>query len=207
MAGWARGIAVALAALLLGCRPAVAPPQPAPTSASARVPDTGSGHDGTLTAPPATDLPHTCTIELQLLVPSATGHGASDTSFDAAKEAAWVQACAELRNAASLDCRDAERVGTVSEHSSSATSIKDGVTQAHWEYDVVLGARRTAEGFGDAPGDRQEACRRAKAHACEKLVGGPCPDKGLRVIAVDGKPPSAAAVEPAPMASEPSPTI
>jgi hypothetical protein len=72
---------------------------------------------------------------------------------------------------------------------------------------VVLGARRTAQGFGDAPGDRQEACRRAKAHACEQLVGGPCPDAGVRVIAVDGKPPSPAAAEPTRATPRPQQTI
>jgi hypothetical protein len=205
----ARDIAVIMAALVLGCRPApVAPkPAPAPASAEARVPDSEPGHDGAAAAPPAGDLPRTCAIELALLVPRATGHGASDTSFDAAKEAAWAQACADLRKSADLDCHDAERVSTVSEQSSSVVSSKSGVRQTHFEYDVVLGARRTAEGFGDAPDDRQEACRRAMAHACEQLVRGPCPETGVRVISVDGKPPNAAAVEPVPAVPQSRETI
>jgi hypothetical protein len=96
----------------------------------------------------------------------------------------------------------------VSQRSSSLRSVKGtGVAQERYEFDLVLGTRRTAEGFGDAPGDRQEACRRARAHACAQLVGGPCPDTGVRVIAVDGKPPSPAAVEPVPEVPKPQQTI
>jgi hypothetical protein len=209
----ARGLALVVpiaAALAFGCRPA-APTTPAPPpSSSPRAGTTGTpGTSPQATAPPAADLPDTCTIELELLVPSAaTGHGTSEKSSAEAKEAAWADACAQLRKTADLDCNDAERVGIVSQRSSSLRSTKStGVVHERYELDVELGTRRTAKGFGDAPGDRQEACRRAKARACEQLVAGPCPETGVRVIAVDGKPPSAAAVEPAPTAPRPRDTI
>lgn len=210
----ARGLAVTIVmvvqALLLGCRPSPsAPPQsaPAPTHAGVRVPDAEPGEGPTPDAPPSADLPSTCTMELEVLVPSATGHGASKKRLDEAKQAAWVEACARLRTAVDLDCHDRERVGVVSERSSSSVSSSGKVLEA-FEYDVVLGARRTAEGFGDAPGDRQEACRRAKAHACEQLVAGPCPAaSSVRVISVDGKHPNAAAVEPVAPTSKPRDTI
>jgi hypothetical protein len=208
-----RASILTIAAVLgLGCRPA-APAAPSPPPSAPRAGTTGTpGIDidtgAEPTAPPATGLPHTCTMELEVLVPSASGHGSSRASFDTAKQAAWTQACVELRRSVDLDCRDRERVAIVSERSSSmfAPSESGDSMEAHWEYDVTLGARRIAEGFGDAPVD-WEACQRARDHACEQLVGGPCPERGMRVISVDGKPPSAAAVEPAPKAPASRETI
>jgi hypothetical protein len=204
-------LAVLEGTLGLACRPTapVEPPSPprppAPTTGDLATGSTGSEP----TAPPTAGLPDTCTIEIELMVPSgAAGHGASDQSAAAAKEAAWTEACAQLRTTADLDCKDPERVGVIWQQSSTeASPTRTGAVQMHFEFDVVLGSRRTGQGFGDAPGDRPEACRRAKAHACEQLLGAPCPDAGVRVIAVDGKPPSAAAVEPKPKPPRPPATI
>ena len=206
-----REVASIVLVLGLGCRPGgpdapSSPPAPPVTTTS----DAGASPAGPeASPPPAADLPDTCTIELEVVMPSgAKGHGASDESPVKAKEAAWAQACAQLRTAADLDCKDSARVGVLSQRSSSLRSARsNGATEEHYEHDVVLGSRRTAEGFGDAPGDRQEACRRAKAHACEQLLGAPCPETGVRVIAVDGKPPNPAAVEPAPKTTAPRETI
>jgi hypothetical protein len=195
------------AVLGLGCRPAAPeapspPPPSAPRAGTTGMPGIDIDTGAEPTAPPAAGLPHTCTMKLEVFVPSASGHGSSKASFDAAKQAAWTQACVELRKSVDLDCRDRERVAIASERSSSMLSLDDTV----WEYDVTLGVRRIAEGFGDAPVD-WEACQRARDHACEQLVGGPCPERGMRVISVDGKPPNAAAVEPAPKAPAPRETI
>jgi len=207
------GLTAIVMVLGLGCGPKTSttppsPPTPPVTTTSSNAGTRPSGPEAS--APPAGDLPDTCTIELEVLVPSgAAGHGASDESHAKAKEAAWAQACAQLRTSApAVDCKDAARVGIISQRSSSQRSVeRTGVAQEHYEFDLVLGSRRTAEGFGDAPGNRQEACRRAKAHACEQLLGAACPETGVRVIAVDGKPPSAAAVEPVPKATAPRETI
>lgn len=206
-----RALAVILAMLSLGCRPTPATPAtptpPAPTHAAAPASEADAGPEPQANAP-AAGLPHTCTIELAIFQTGAEGHGTSESSSAAAKEAAWAEACAALRKTADLDCRDTSRVGIVTQRSSSLRSVESsGAVQERYEFDLVLGVRRTAEGFGDAPGDRQEACRRAKAHACEQLVSGPCPDTGVRVIAVDGKPPSPAAVEPPRTTPRPRETI
>lgn len=197
--------AVILAMLSLGCRPAPATPAPlsppAPARAATPAPETDARPEPDAHAP-AAGLPHTCTIELERFETHTQGHGTSASSSQAAKDAAWAEACAALRKTADLDCRDTTRVGIVTQRSSSLRWTEPpGAAQERYEFDLVLGVRRTAEGFGDAPGDRQEACRRAKAHACEQLVRGPCPE-GVRVIAVDGKPPSPA---PAPPRATPQP--
>lgn len=200
--------------LLLGCRPAaptVAPPAPPadrvgsePSGAALR-----STPEPTAPTEPAAGLPHTCEIELELLAPSgAHGRGASTTNASDAKQAAWAQACEGLRKTASLDCHDDDHVGVILQRSSSMRSVQgDGVDRTRYEFELILGARRTAKGFGDAVGARKEACSRAKAHACEQLVGGPCPDDGVRVIAVDGEPPRPATVEPSAKNPPPRPTI
>ncbi len=202
--------------LLVSCR-AAAPTQPQPqpqpqTTASPKgspTPTRSATAEPPDATEPAAGLPHTCELELELLVPSrAQGHGTSDTSPDAAKESAWTQACAELRKSADLDCQDDRYVGIISQKSSTLRSVRNtGVAQSHFEFELVLGARRTAKGFGDAVEDRKEACHRAKQHACMQLVGGPCPDKGVRVIAVDGKPPRPATVEPSAGSPPTRPTI
>jgi hypothetical protein len=202
-------VAMALAVLSLGCRPK--PPAPAAAVPAARAPastSTGAATGEPEAVAPAADLPRTCTIELSIHEPGAQGRGQSDTSAEAAKDAAWAEACAALRQATGLDCRDTTQVGVVTQRSSSMRSVEGtGVEQLRYELELELGVRRTAEGFGDAPGSREEACRRAKEHACTKLVGGPCPESGVRVIAVDGKPPSAAAVEPPRTTPRPRETI
>ena len=221
------GLALAVT-LALGCRPS-APVEPAGALPPSSVAASGAATDAAATdaaatgtaapdatdasadasaadieaTPPAAILPDTCTIELEALAPTgAKGHASSDASLDVAKEAAWAEACAQLRKSTGLDCKDPERVGVLTQGSSATFGMIAGRGKhSHFEFDVELGSRRTARGFGDAPDNRPEACRRAIDHACMQLVGGPCPETGmrLRVIAVDGKPPDAAAVEPAPL--------
>lgn len=206
-----RTLALLVVALALGChRPT---PAPAPTSPPQASPP-GSSAAGAVPRPEGTvapadpSLPRTCTLELELVVPgTATGRGASDRDAASAKQDAWDRACAELRASDGLDCHDEDLVGIVSQRSSTKRSTLGPSVIEHFEFEVVLGARRKASGFGDAPGDREEACRRAKAHACAQLLGGPCPESGVRVLSVDGKPPRPAAVERPPSPTRPRDTI
>lgn len=199
----------------VGCRPTAPadPPEPAPASAPATA-SAGTPADSVRarpegSAPPASDLPDTCELELELLEPTgAHGKGTSDRDAKDAKDTAWAQACASLQQSHGIDCHDASRVAPIKEASQSIQARRgDGAHQSSYRFELELGLRRRAKGFGDAPGDRQEACRRAKAHACQELVQGPCPAKGLRVITVDGHPPQPASVEPRPATKDTRPTI
>lgn len=210
--------------LMLGCRP-TASTDPSGSSEDPEPATTATAHVGSSSASSSSErpteptegapdrepdsLPDTCTIELELVEPTgASGKGKSDVSNAEAKDDAWAQACAALQHSHGVDCHDADRVGTIKEASQSIQARRgDGRHQNSFRYEVELGLRRRAKGFGDAPGDRQEACRRAKDHACQELVGSPCPATGLRVLSVDGRPPSAAAVEPRPTTVAPRPTI
>ena len=202
--------AAPLLGLLLSCRPTapVEPSPSAPTTATA----TTEPHDaatGSRAEGEAADLPDTCELQLELLEPTgASGHGKSSTSGKEAKDAAWAEACASLQKSHGLDCNDATTIGVTAETSQSL-QVRQGGGQheQRFEHRVTLAVRRRATGFGDAPGDREEACRRAKAHACQELVKGPCPADGLRVISVDGHPPRPASVEPRPSTAPPRPTI
>lgn len=218
----ARAGLVVIAGLLLGCRPDAPsqPPQPEGTATSTAAASTSSAAspgaagtgaaapDGTSPSP-GSGLPDTCEIELELVEPTgAHGKGTSTKSGTEAKEAAWAQACAALKASHGVDCNDATRVGVIAERTHSLQIRQgSGQHQQRYEHEVELGVARRGKGFGDAPGDRQEACRRAREHACQALVQGPCPAAGVRVIAVDGKPPNPAAVEPRPATQAPRPTI
>jgi hypothetical protein len=200
-------IAGVVAWLVVGCRPAASTQPEPPAMSTAPAADTPTvAPPAERTVPPVTsnDRRHTCEIELAISS-RMTHRTRTKVSPQHARDVAWKGACAELQRR-DVDCRDPDRVTVVSDAPRSPSYVSDEGVQ-YYDHELVLAVRQLATGVGEAPGERSEACRRAKAHACEKLVGGPCPDKGVRVIAVDGKPPSAAAVEPAPTASEPSPTI
>ncbi|MCA9705529.1 MAG: hypothetical protein KDK70_06770 [Myxococcales bacterium] len=205
-------VVLALAALGLACRPA-APPEPPTASAEASAPprapaDAGSSGAEAPAPEPDDSLPKTCEITVELLDPGGvTGHGSSAKSAQAAKEAAWADACAQLRKAQGLDCHG-DQIAVRKEATGSIQSKQgDGTLQQSHRHTVSLTTRRRATGFGDAMGDRPQACRAAKEHACQQLVGGPCPEDDVRVVEVDGHPPRAADVEPKPADTTPRPTL
>ncbi len=152
----------------------------------------------------------TCQMEIEIFTSAGfSGSGKSTTSGQQAKEQAWSEACARIRTAQGLDCHDREHVAVGSEASRTfQTTDASGTIERRYEHEVTVGVMERAVGFGDAVDDRRAACRRAKQHACEQIVHGPCPGVGVRVVSVDGKPPRPATVEPPPNAGTvPRPTI
>jgi len=164
-------------------------------------------HTAERTTPPvtATDRLQTCELELEvasrMIHRTLTKHGAQE-----ARESAWKAVCAVLQSQHDIDCRDPDQVTVVSDAPRSPSYVSDDGTQ-YYGHELVLTVRKVVTGVGEAPEDRQEACRRAKAHACEQLLAAACPETGVRVISVDGKPPDPAAVEPVPEPTAPRETI
>ncbi len=197
----------------LACRtsPPPAPPaapasaEPSPPPPPTRVPSTSAPQPEPA---PATTLPHTCSITAQFLEPDGvTGEGRSDTSNRTAKQTAWDDACEQLQRLHDLDCRDSTQVAVHKEGSSTLRIAKgDGSSVERWEHRVTLTRQRQATGFSDAP-ERETACRQAKEHACQQLVGGPCPADGIRVLKVDGRPPRPVTPPAPPGSPEPPTTI
>ncbi len=211
-AAWLLGLCL----VTVGCRPtapaaasvSTAPAAPTTTPAPATASPRERAQTNTDTAADS-GLPLTCEMELEVFTSAGySGQGKSDRSGQEAKEAAWAEACARIKEGADLDCRDRDQV-TVGSESSRTLSVvaTDGSVDSHFEHAVKLGVTRRAVGFGDAPYDHREACRRAKAHACQQIVHGPCPSMGVRVLTVDGRPPRPAPVQPPPNEPTPRPTI